>query len=202
MPLLKSGVFILVFLILQRISDYSAIHFRLFRDTFQILQQLFWRACSNEHTRHALLLQNPSKSHLGESLALRFCLRIEVLQMCKQLRCEHAMLKEMLASHAAVLRNTVEIAVGEKSLGEWRERNETHTVLRTVVENALILRRMVKHIESTLIYQERNIMLTQILVGYLQRLKRPTADAYIQRLALTHNVYQSRRVSSSGVLGS
>ena len=34
-------------------------------------------------------------------------------------------------------------------------------------------------------------MLTQILVGYLQRLKRPTADAYIQRLALTHNVYQS-----------
>ena len=116
---------------------------------------------------------------------------IELFQMGKQLRGEHAMLKEMLASHAAVLRNTVEIAVGKESLGKRRERDEANAVLRTVVEYALILRRMVEHIETALIYQERNIMFTQIPVGYLQRFKRPTADADIQRLALTHDVYQS-----------
>ena len=48
----------------------------------------------------------PSKSHFGKRLALLFGMIIELFQMGKQLQSEHAMLKEMLASHAAVLRFT------------------------------------------------------------------------------------------------
>ena len=82
------------------------------RSPFGMQKDFFWNAtiekwrfytCFSYSATHFKL---PSKSHFGKRLALLFSMIIELFQMGKQLRSEHAMLKEMLASHAAVLQFT------------------------------------------------------------------------------------------------
>ena len=82
------------------------------RSPFRMQKDSFWNAavekrrfytCFSYSATHFRL---PSKSHFGKRLALLFSMIIELFQMGKQLRSEHAMLKEMLASHAAVLQFT------------------------------------------------------------------------------------------------
>ncbi len=82
------------------------------RSPFGMQKDSFWNAaiekrrfctCFSYSATHFRL---PSKSHFGKRLALLLGMSIELSQMGKQLRSEHAMLKEMLASHAAVLQFT------------------------------------------------------------------------------------------------
>lgn len=82
------------------------------RSPFRMQKDSFWNAavekrrfytCFSYSATHFRL---PSKSHFGKRLALLLGMSIELSQMGKQLRREHAMLKEMLASHAAVLQFT------------------------------------------------------------------------------------------------
>ena len=82
------------------------------RSPFGMQKDSFWNAavekrrfctCFSYSATHFRL---PSKSHFGKRLALLLGMSIELSQMGKQLRREHAMLKEMLTSHAAVLQFT------------------------------------------------------------------------------------------------
>ncbi len=70
--------------------------------------------------------------------------------------------------HAAVLRDSFQITVGEKSLCQRREGDEADAVLGTVVESALLLWLLVQHVEFVLIDEQRTVVLLQIFVGKLQ----------------------------------
>ena len=61
------------------------------------------------------------------------------------------MLKEMLLCHTAVGRNTIEIAVGEQALGQWREADEANAVGVAIVEYAIFDRLSIDEIDATLI---------------------------------------------------
>ena len=79
--------------------------FRMQKDSFRnaAIEKRRFCTCFYYSATHFRL---PYKSHFGKRLALLFGMIIELSQMGKRLRREHAMLKEMLASHAAVLRFT------------------------------------------------------------------------------------------------
>ena len=79
--------------------------FRMQKDSFRnaAVEKRRFCTCFYYSATHFRL---PSKSHFGKRLALLLGMIIELSQMGKQLRSEHAMLKEMLASHAAVLQFT------------------------------------------------------------------------------------------------
>ena len=98
------------------------------------------------------------------------------------------MLQEMLLCHAAIRWDAMEIAVGEQTLCQRREGDETDAVLGAIVEDALLLWRTVEHIEAILVDEQWPVTLLQILVGKLQCLQRPSTNAQIECLTLLHDV--------------
>ena len=86
-------------------TDFKRSPFRMQKDSFRnaAIEKRRFCTCFYYSATHFRL---PYKSHFGKRLALLFGMIIELSQMGKRLRREHAMLKEMLASHAAVLRFT------------------------------------------------------------------------------------------------
>ena len=97
----------------------------------------------------------------------------------------------MLLCHTAVGRYAIEIAVGEQSLSQQREGNESDAVFMAIVKDAFLLRSAIEHIQATLVDKQRDITFTQVPVGKFQCLQRPTADAQIESLALSHDVHHS-----------
>ena len=134
-------------------------------------------------------MQNPRQCHLGEGFSsfAGFC--IPLLQLLQEFWSQGAVLQEVLLCHAAIGWDAVEIAVGEETLCQRREGDESDAVFVAVVEGSVFLWRTVEHVESVLEDEQRTVALLQILIGELQCLQWPSADAEIECLALLHDVY-------------
>ena len=142
-------------------------------------------AGTDEDAGDTLLLENPRECHLGKSLVAERCLAIEFAEAFEEFGGEYVGLEETTLRHARTLGDAMEIAVGEQSLRQRREGDETDTLLVAEVEDALVLRRTVEEIESALIDEEGYVALKQIVVGKLQGRERPAGYADIESLALT-----------------
>ena len=158
-------------------------------NAFHVLFQLGCRAGTYQYAGYAFLVENPRQCHLGEGFASFAGFRIPLLQLLQEFRSQGAVLQEVLLCHAAIGWDAVEIAVGEETLCQRREGDESDAVFVAVVEGSVLLRRTVEHVESVLEDEQRTVALLQILICELQCLQWPSADAEIECLALFHDVY-------------
>ena len=63
-------------------------------------------------------------------------------------------------------------------------------MLAAVIEDSLLLRCAVEHVEAALVDEHRHIVSPQIFIGKFQRLQGPTGYAYIEGLARPDDIDQ------------
>ena len=131
-------------------------------NAFHVLFQLGSRAGTYQHAGYAFLVQNPRQCHFGKGFATFACFRIPLLQLLQEFRGQGAVLQEVLLCHAAIGWDAVEIMVGEETLGEGREGDESDAVFVAVVEGSVLLWCTVEHVESVLEDEQRTVALLQI----------------------------------------
>ena len=154
----------------------------------EVFLELLGGAGADEHGRDAALAEDPAEGVLGQGAALGLRLVVPLPQLTEQLGGEHLVAEEFFFRHARILRDALQIAVGEQSLRQGREGDEAHAVVGAEVEDALLLRLAVEHVEASLIDEQWDVALTQIVVGRARGLEGPSRDADVEGLARADDV--------------
>ena len=88
--------------------------------------QLLWAGRSDQHRSHHAVVQQPSQRHFGERLSTLGGQIVQVANLLKPFRRQRALLQESsVMCDSAVRRHTVQIPVGQQSLGERGESDES-----------------------------------------------------------------------------
>ena len=84
-----------------------------------VVDQLLWAGRSDQHRSHHAVVQQPSQRHFGERLSTLGGQIVQVANLLKPFRRQRALLQESsVMRDSAVRRHTVQIPVGQQSLGE------------------------------------------------------------------------------------
>src|SRR3954452_22223372 len=160
----------------------------------QAVLELAHAAGPDQGGRDAPVAQDPGDRHLGERLAAPLRDLVEPPDPSEVLVVEEGLLEEAVLSRARVLRDAVQVSVGEHPLAERREHDAAHLLPAEHLEQ-LRLDPAVEQRVRGLVDEQRRSHLAQDPYGVLGARAGVRRDARVERLALAHGrVDRSKRL--------
>ena len=159
------------------------------RQREDILLQLVHAARADQRGAHPLIAQHPGDRQLCERLAAPRRDLVERSHAREVLLAEQLLGERLAAAHARVLRDALQVAVGEQALAQRREHDRTDAVALEDLQQAA-LDPTVQQRVGGLVDQQRRAEPGEDLDRLLGALRRVGADAHVQRLALPHGAVE------------
>ena len=94
---------------------------------------------------------------LGKGLAAPGCQAVQLHKVFVKLRGEDGRLEESLSRHSGILRDAIQVSVGEKALCQGREGDETGSVFLGLLQDSFLLGLAVEDVVATLVDEAGDI---------------------------------------------
>ena len=157
---------------------------------FQVLLQLTNGASTDDDTGDVFVLQDPAQGHFGQGLSTAKGDVVQRMDLLESRFGECFLLEVSAMGDSGIVRDTVQVSVGEQSLCQWGEDNESGSVFLGLLEYACFFRFAVNQVVAALLNEARYIVGSQIVVCHLGGFFRPTGDAYVECFSLAYDVDQ------------
>ena len=153
----------------------------------QILQNLLRAAGAHQHAGHRAVPQHPAQRHGGKALAASGGQFVESTNLVKPLRRQLLGVEEpAICADAAVLRDAVQIPIGEQPLRQRAERNNALTQPNRGFFQTVLLDGTVKYRIAVLVDDEGDMQLVQNGGSLFQRGAVVVGKPRVQRPAALH----------------
>ena len=147
---------------------------------------------ADEDARDLAVPQYPRQRHLGQRLAAGGGDFVQGAYLCQLFFGDDALLQETaIGADAAVLRDAVEVAVGQQTLRQRAEGDDALVQPDSSLFQAVLLDGAVKDGVAVLVDDEGDVELVEDGAGFFQRLTVVVGQAGIKRLAAAHRLRQS-----------
>ena len=153
-------------------------------DRLHIIKHLLRSRCSHQHACHDPVTQHPAQSHLRKRLSPACGNAVQAPDLLQPFFCQSPFLEETsVSTDPAVLRDPVQIPVGQKSLRQRTECNDPLFQLRRRTFKSILFDSPIENGISVLINDKRTVHFIQDFLRPSQRGTVVVGEAHIKRLA-------------------